>query len=576
MISIRSVSELFGGRKVQPERRSFKTYMVEAALLLLSAFFLSLAFPGFVFKDGLGFLVFFALIPLFAVIRNTKWSAVWLYGFIYGFVFFWIFNFWLSAFHPLANLLVQIIKGTEMILLFLALKAASSWAPKKFSFVIQALIWVAYSYLSQSWFAGYPYGTVAYALFRYTVLIQISDFSGIWLLNFMIVLPQAFLGQWFCSRFSKTKDCECESLVSEIKANRVVLGLYAVLFLFQLVYGIFSLSYWNRAEEDKSFSVATVQHNADSWAGGYNTYKTNFNNLKRLSLEAMQKNPDMIIWSETAFVPSVDWYTDYPYTGDGKGAVFDYLRAIQVLVDDFVEFGKSLGVPLLIGNPSGRLKEGFTEPYTKDGDWNKDDYNSVILFDNGQIAGQYLKQHLVPFTEHFPYENVFPSLYNLLKNNDYHWWKPGTEPVVFETSNGIKFSSPICFEDVFGYLCADFVNNGADLLINMTNDSWSGSVAAERQHMAMAVFRSVENRRTSVRGTNSGITCMITPSGKVEGEMEPFKMGWTIYNVPIYTSETYGKSVYTRISDSVAVGFTVLAFVSLGASLAYTLIKKKK
>lgn len=576
MISISSVSELFGGRKVQPERRSFKTYLVEAALLLLSAFFLSLAFPGFVFKDGLGFLVFFALIPLFAVIRNTKWSAVWLYGFLYGFVFFWIFNFWLSAFHPLANLLVQIIKGTEMILLFLALKAASSWAPKKISFVIQSLIWVAYSYLSQSWFAGYPYGTVAYALFRYTVLIQISDFSGIWLLNFMIVLPQAFLGQWFCSRFSKTKDCECVSLVSEVKANRVVLGLYAVLFIFQLIYGVFSLSYWNRAEEDKSFSVATVQHNADSWAGGYNTYKTNFNNLKRLSLEAMQKNPDMIIWSETAFVPSVDWYTNYPYTGDDKGTVFDYLRAIQVLVDEFVEFGKNLGVPLLTGNPSGALKEGYTEPYTEDGDWNKDDYNSVILFDDGQIAGQYLKQHLVPFTEHFPYEDVLPSLYNLLKENDYHWWQPGTESVVFETSNGIRFSTPICFEDVFGYLCADFVDNGADLLINMTNDSWSGSVAAERQHMAMAVFRSVENRRTSVRGTNSGITCMITPSGKVEGEMEPFKMGWSIYNVPVYTSETYGKSVYTRISDSVAVGFTVLAFVSLGASIAYTLIKKKK
>ncbi len=563
-------------KKLQ-ERRSFKTYLVEAALLLLSAFILSLSFPGFLFKDGLGFLVFFALIPLFAVIKNTKWSVVWFYGFLYGFVFFWIFNFWLSAFHPLANLLVQIIKGTEMIFLFLALKAASSWAPKKFSYIIQALVWVAYSYLSQSWFAGYPYGTVAYALFKYTLLIQIADFSGIWLLNFMIVLPQAFLGQWLCCRYSKTVDnSSVGSLKAEVLSDKVALILYLALILFQLIYGVESLSYWNKAEEDKSFTVATVQHNADSWAGGYNTYKVNFNNLRRMSLEALQANPDMIIWSETAFVPSVDWYTNYPYTGDDEGVVFDYLRAIQVLVDDFVDFGKSLGVPLLTGNPSGRLKEGCTEPYTEDGDWNKDDYNSVILFDNGETAGQYLKQHLVPFTEHFPYENLFPALYNLLKANDYHWWEPGTEPVVFETSNGIRFSSPICFEDVFGYLCADFVDNGADLLINMTNDSWSGSVAAERQHMGMAVFRSVENRRTTIRGTNSGITCMITPTGKIEGEMEPFKMGWTTYTVPIYTSETYGKTLYTRVSDSVAVGFTVLAFLSLAAALTYTLIKKKK
>ncbi|MCR4676327.1 MAG: apolipoprotein N-acyltransferase [Sphaerochaetaceae bacterium] len=567
---------LFDGRETLPQRRSFKTYLVEAALLILSAFLLSMAFPSFISKDGWGFFVFFALIPLFAVIRNTKWVAAGLYGFLYGFVFYWIFNFWLSSFHPLANLIVQVIKGAEMVLLFLALKAADTWAPRKLSYVLQSLIWVAYTYLAQSWFAGYPYGTVAYALFKYKILIQIADFSGIWLLNFMIVLPQAFLGQWFCSRLSRTKDTSCTSLWKHVKNNKIVLIIYAALLVFQIVYGIISLSFWKKAQPDQTFSVATVQHNADSWAGGYTTYKTNYNNLKRMSLEATTEDPDLIVWSETAFVPSVDWYTNYPYTGDDKGAVFDYLRLIQALVDDFVAFGSNLGVPLLTGNPSGALKEGATSPYTEEGDWNKDDYNSVILFDNGQIVQKYLKQHLVPFTEHFPYEKQMPWLYNILKNNGYHWWFEGTEPVVFETSTGITFSTPICFEDVFGYLCADFVNNGADLLINMTNDSWSGSVAAERQHMAMAVFRSVETRKTMLRGTNSGITCLITPDGTVQGEMEPFKMGWKIWDVPVYSSQTYGKTSYTVSSDTIAVVFTAAAAAGLLASLAWFVIRKKK
>ena len=62
-----------------------------------------------------------------------------------------------------------------------------------------------------------------------------------------------------------------------------------------------------------------------------------------MSLEAVMQDPDMVVWSETAFVPSVNWYTTYPYSGNDAGATFDYLRNIQVLVDDFVRFGSELG-----------------------------------------------------------------------------------------------------------------------------------------------------------------------------------------------------------------------------------------
>lgn len=546
--------ETFGLRK-----RNLKTVCLEVFLLLLSAFLLAMSFPGAIFKDGLGFLVFIALIPLFAVIRNTTFKAVWLYGFFYGFVFYWIFNFWLAAFHPLANILVQVIKGTEMIFLFLALKVADSFIDKKYNYIVQTVIWVAYAYLSQNWFAGYPYGTVAYALFKYRILIQIADITGIWGLIIMIILPQAFIGQNLVSGLKKA-----------LKDNRIVLFVYAALVVIQLVYGTVNCIKWDKAQADTSFDVVTVQHNADSWKGGYATYEKNFHNLSRMSLEALGENPDLIVWSETAFVPSVNWYTKYPYKGNDKGPAFDYLRKIQVLVDEFVEFGKNLGVPLLTGNPSGEMDPEATTPYTAEGDWNKIDYNSVILFDEGEIKDTYLKQHLVPFTEHFPYQKQMPHLYNLLLANDYNWWEKGTQSKVFKTSNGITFSTPICFEDIFGQLCAQFVKEGADLLVNMTNDSWSGSVAAERQHMAMAVFRAVENRKSMLRGTNSGITCLILPSGKITGEMEPFKMGYKVWNVPVYSSSTYGKTIYTDLQDVFALVCVYSSYLVLG----FVLVRK--
>ncbi len=571
------MNRLFSVNDKVLRRRNLRTVCSEVVLLLASAFLFAMAHPSFLSKNGFGFLAFFVLIPVFAVIRNTSWKLVGAYGFLYGFVYYSIFNYWLTTFHPFAILIVTIIKGAEMLILFFALKAMDSWLGDvlkgRLVHVLQAVIWVAYAYISQGWFAGYPYGSIAYALHAYKILIQVSDLFGIWGLTFMLVLPQAFLGNWAADHFSKTKVSHSEGLWQHILVHRITLCIYVVLLIAQIIYGIVAYSHWSKVQEDKSFKVATVQHNADSWKGGFNTYERNFINLEKMSLEAMLYNPDMVIWSETAFVPSVSWYTTYPYEGNDEGEVFDYLRRIQGLVDDFVKFGSELGLPLLTGNPSSVIKDPNLPPYNEEGEWNKLDYNSVILFDDGMIKQSYLKQHLVPFTEHFPYEKQMPWLYNLLKANDYHWWEKGTESVVFETSNGIKFSTPICYEDVFGDICAEFVENGADLIINMTNDSWSGSEAAERQHMVMAVFRSVENRRTVLRGTNSGMTCLITPEGKIRGEMTPFKMGYKIWDVPVFTGEKNGSTLYTRTIDISAKICVWLSYAALLCGLALVVLR---
>ena len=537
--------------------RSLRTLCSEVLVLLASAFVLAASFPGFLTDDGIAPLVFVALIPVFMVIRNTTWRCVWFHGFLFGLVYYFFFNYWLKGFHALAIVIAPVIKGGEMLLLFLALKAIDEAFPKK-GYILKGAVWAAYAYLAENWFAGYPYGNIVYALYPYPVLYQIADITGIWGIICLMVFPQAaaadYLYPWVMGKRG--------SFRLWLKSNLIPLIIWALLAVASIIYGIFSLAYWEDRTPSSTMRVACVQHNHDSWKGGYNTYRSNFNNLKRYTTESLATDPDLVIWSETAFVPSVAWHTTY----DAKGTVWEDIHDLTI---DFVEYAESIGVPLLTGNPKSVIADPSLPPYDEDGNKNSVEYNTVILFQDGEIKGEYIKQHLVPFTEHFPYEKQLPWLYNLLKAMDYNWWIPGTEPTVFEL-NGVHFSTPICYEDSFGVLNAEYVANGAEVIINMTNDNWSKKPSAEWQHAEIAAFRSVETRKAMVRGTNSGITCLIEPTGEIQDPMKPFSMGTHTYEVPVYSQSDYGNTFYVEHIDlfaKIAIGVSI-------AALAYWLIRK--
>lgn len=537
--------------------RSLRTLCSEVLVLLASAFVLAASFPGFLTDDGIAPLVFVALIPVFMVIRNTTWRCVWFHGFLFGLVYYFFFNYWLKGFHALAIVIAPVIKGGEMLLLFLALKAIDEAFPKK-GYILKGAVWAAYAYLAENWFAGYPYGNIVYALYPYPVLYQIADITGIWGIICLMVFPQAaaadYLYPWVMGKRG--------SFRLWLKSNLIPLIIWALLSVASIIYGIFSIAYWEDRTPSSTMRVACVQHNHDSWKGGYNTYRSNFNNLKRYTTESLVTDPDLVIWSETAFVPSVAWHTTY----DAKGTVWEDIHDLTI---DFVEYAESIGVPLLTGNPKSVIADPSLPPYDEDGNKNSVEYNTVILFQDGEIKGEYIKQHLVPFTEHFPYEKQLPWLYNLLKAMDYNWWIPGTEPTVFDL-NGVHFSTPICYEDAFGVLNAEYVASGAEVIINMTNDNWSKKPSAEWQHAEIAAFRSVETRKAMVRGTNSGITCLIVPTGEIQDPMKPFSMGTHTYEVPVYSQSDYGNTFYVEHIDlfaKIAIGVSI-------AALAYWLIRK--
>jgi apolipoprotein N-acyltransferase len=500
---------------------------------------------------------------MFTVIHNTKWSLTPVYGFLYGFVFYLFFNYWLKSFHPLAILIVPIIKGGELLVLFPLLKFVDSFFKKR-RYLLMAVLYTAYTYLSQNWFAGYPYGTLGYASYNLLPLIQMASITGVWGINFVMVLPQIFVGIYL-GEYLKDSSYSFKSYLKEYKIDVIV---YAAAFVLIIIFGLISMNKWNNKEPQKEWKVATVQHSADTWKGGFITYKRNFNNLRMYSLEAITQDPDIVLWSETAFVPSVAWHENYPSDED-----------TSALVEEFVNFGKELSVPLVTGNPEGVIKDPTLPALLENDEWNRDDYNSVIFFEDGEIKNTYRKQHLVPFTEYFPYEKQLPWLYKILKDNDYHWWLQGQESVVFTTDEGVTFSTPICFEDVFGEISAGFVSNGANVLLNMTNDGWAYSDVSEMQHAAIAVFRSVENRKSTMRSTNSGITCLIDPNGKIIDPMTPFKAGWKIYNVPVYDSDVEGFTFYTNHPNLFGIMSAYISYAAIGLMAIYQIVnylKKKK
>ncbi len=523
-------------------------FLLTLAIVAFSAFLASLAFPGKWIENGLPFLAFIYLVPVFYIIFTSSYRTVWFYGLVYGFLFYYFYNYWLATFHPLAILIAPILESVQYALLFLALRSCRTLFKKHYA-LFACLFYNAYLYLTQQGFLGYPYGNITSALYEYTSLIQIVSITGIWGLGFVLTLPQVFLADYLYSKGEKRK--------------LLVFLLSIVLLLSIWIIGFFMKNWYDNKEAEETVTVVAVQHSADTWQGGYSTYKANYETLERLTEEALAvSSPDMVVWSETAFVPSVSWHQTYNIS-----------ITTRKLVDRFVEFGKSLSVPLITGNPEGVIKDKDFDPVLENGDWNWKTYNTVIYFANGTVKGTYRKQHLVPFTEYFPYEKQFPHLYNLLLANDYKWWEQGEEATVFDY-NGIKFSTPICFEDTFGYLSAEFVRNGADMIINLSNDYWSRSVQAEKQHFQLAVFRAIENRRPLLRSTNSGITALVLPSGEIVNPLEPFTQSYGIYTMPIGQKD--GLTFYTKHPDLFGKLFVAFSVYGILYSITKYVYEKRR
>lgn len=188
-------------------------------------------------------------------------------------------------------------------------------------------------------------------------------------------------------------------------------------------------------------------------------------------------------------------------------------------------------------------------------------YNAAVLInEEGRLAAQYDKIRLMPFGEYVPVPRWMPFA------NDVRGivgdFTPGTRYALVplgEASNAPRAGVFICLESAYPYITRRFTDEGADVLIEITNDAYQGDTAVIRQHLSNAVFRAVETGRTLLRVTNTGISARITPHGETLDATGRFQEAVRVWPV---ARESEGKTFYVRFGDAFA---AACAFVSVFA-----------
>jgi apolipoprotein N-acyltransferase len=142
------------------------------------------------------------------------------------------------------------------------------------------------------------------------------------------------------------------------------------------------------------------------------------------------------------------------------------------------------------------------------------------------------KLALIPFGERIPppLDRWFPGLHDRMPRS--FRFSPGDGPEPLRVADR-TIASVICYEAILEDLCREVVETtGADLLVNLTNDSWFGRTGEPAQHLALASFRAIELRIPMLRVTNSGITAYVDPTGEVRGATPLFEEAILVADVP--------------------------------------------
>lgn len=146
-------------------------------------------------------------------------------------------------------------------------------------------------------------------------------------------------------------------------------------------------------------------------------------------------------------------------------------------------------------------------------------FNSLLLV--GAETGRYDKRHLVPFGEYFPVPGFIREWMRLM-SLPYRDAAPGPRRQPPLLVGGVRLAPSICYEDAFGAEQRDFLP-AAGLLVNVSNDAWFGDSIAPHQHLEIARMRALETGRYLLRATNTGITALIGPDGRVLARAPQFE-----------------------------------------------------
>lgn len=502
------------------------------AIGALSGLLFTLSIP----KAEFGVLAWVFLVPPLVILprfstRASPWREIVALGLVTGTGaglgrIYWLAET-LDRYGELSSLPATLTNGLLILYLsaytvaFLAICSRVSFASRLFPWTA-ASVWVLLEW-SQTWvITGFPWELVGYSQYRDLALIQIASITGVYGVSFLVILANASVAQTLA-----------------IRSGRLFrLTAPALLVTIVYLYGYARLADLRGEQSDDPGRIAIVQGNipqSDKWDPG-NRRAASTDQYIKLCRELTETDDlDLVIFPETAL--------PYLLTHPGNARYMEQIR----------DLARELDTPLLVGTLGARL--GSSPPQI---------YNRALLLDaTGDSCGSADKVHLVPFGEYLPLPWLFQYLEGLTAESGP--FSPGIDHrVVRVPDSSLELGTFICYESIFAGIPRQLTRDGANLLVNTTNDAWFGTTAAPYQHFSMAVLRAVECGRTVVRAANTGISGVIAPTGEI---LRTIPLNATaVLTVEAATRSDH--TVYVRFGDAFLVG-CALYLGGLALSLWY-------
>ncbi|MFH0948119.1 MAG: apolipoprotein N-acyltransferase [Elusimicrobiota bacterium] len=496
-------------------------------LCVLSAILIIFSFPIPHFAGSLWFLAWISLVPLFLAIQNDtslKPLKSFLYGTLTGLVAYCGILYWLVQTFSAAGFAYgepKIIGIAALLLLSLYLALYYGLFCLFYTLyairytLLPAFLWISMEFLRTRLFTGFPWALLGYSQWNNLPIIQISEFTGVYGVSFLIVLVNLTIANIIVKKERTLKDATTNFL----------------LILICLIFGFYKLREL-RTSNSELRTISILQGNIDQYKKWDETYEQEIvDTYSRLSLYPIPYtlHPALIVWPESS-LPNYLRYDEKTY---------NWIKNL--------------------------VKKTKTQHLVASNDY-KDDkiYNSAFLISaDGKILDDCSKNHLVPFGEYMPLRNFFGKFIKVVNEIGEFSSDSNRKHNVINSSAG-KLGVNICFEAIFPNEVRKSVKNGAEIIVNLTNDAWYLKTSAPYQHFTMNVFRAVENRRFVVRAANTGISGFIDPFGRIKSKTEIFTTTTLTDNVMLDSKATF----YSKFGD-------IFAYLCVIISIIFLTLRKK-
>jgi apolipoprotein N-acyltransferase len=503
--------------------RSEAPSLADCGVAIVSAALLIVSFPDF----NLWPLAWIALIPLFVVlVRRPQSLRSFFLGWLFGTVFFYGSCYWLtySMIHfggiPRGLAFVILLPGALVMGIFPAIFAAvlaralRKWGTA--ALFLAPLLWSALEWARLET-TGQLWNAIGYSQAYHPVLIQSARWGGVYAVGSLIVFANAAI---VFSLLRRTKRALAISAVAILLVSVATLSLDVSMS--------FSAGESITAKDNDAIVVAIQPNVPMDLVKSVEEMRTLTARHFEMSESLLRALPDtgkprLVIWPESPM--------NFAYGGDSK------------LREMIAGFAKANNTSVLLNSQEVAPNDGI--------------YNSALLInEQGKLVAQYDKIRLLPFGEYVPLPRWLPGagLIGAIVGD----FTPGTNYRLMPVGN-VHAGVFICIESAYPSIARRFTGEGADVLINISNDGYLGPTAVMRQHLANAIFRAVENGRPLLRVTNTGITAFITPAGEVRDATQGFRpevRTWAIARA------TNSPTFYAKHGDIFAAACAVLSLLA--------------